>query len=259
MARSGDISFELERFEWVSADRLEVEGRWHGVRRRLPQATLVVDVEGQGRRLGALPPAGPASAERWVAAFPWQGDMPVLPGAELELGRGIVVDLPRPRRSKARGAAAVAAGPTGPIQASTREERDAIPGREEAERLLAVLTASRGTAEEAAARAQAAEAEVATLREEAWTLRDDAAASQARAEEAEAELATLRDQVATLREEADTLRSRGGGAGGGAPRARSRGEEAEAELATLRSRGEEAEAELATLRSRGEEAEAELT
>src|SRR3954469_3426227 len=159
MARSADISFELERFEWVSADRLEVEGRWHGVRRRLPQATLVVDVDGQRRRLRALPGAGPARAERWVAAFPWEGDMPVLPGAELEVGRGIVVDLPRPRRSKARGDAAVAAGPTGPIQASTREERDAIPGREEAERLLAVLSASRTEADNAAARAAAAEAD----------------------------------------------------------------------------------------------------
>src|SRR3954447_24101517 len=205
MARPGDISFELERFEWVSADRLEVEGRWHGVRRRLPQATLVVEVEGQRRRLRALPDAGPASAERWVAAFPWKGDVPVLPGAELELGRGIVVDLPRPRRSKARGAAAVAAGAppaaparparTGPIEGSTREERDAIPGREEAEPLLAVLTASRGTAEEAAARAQGAGAQVAALRDEVWTLRDDAAASQARAEEAKAELATLRSRA----------------------------------------------------------------
>src|SRR3954447_13728444 len=231
MAGSGDISFELARFEWTSPDRLEVEGRGHGVRRRLPRATLVVDLDGRRLRLRELPDEGAADLDAWVAAFPWEGDMPVLAGAELEVGRGIVVDLPRPRRSKARGAAAVAAGPTGPIQASTREERDAIPGREEAERLLAVLTASRGTAEEAAARAQAAEAEVATLREEAWTLRDDAAASQARAEEAEAELATLRR----------------------------RAEEAEAELTTLRSRAEEAEAEVTTLRTRAEAAEAELT
>src|SRR3954471_9299524 len=125
MARSGAISFELERFGGVSADRLEVEGRWHGVPRRLPQATLVVDVEGRRRRLRALPDAGPASAERRVAAFPWpgqagappspwQGEPPVLRGAELEVGPGIVVDFPRPRRSKARGVAAVAAGPTGP-------------------------------------------------------------------------------------------------------------------------------------------------
>src|SRR3954466_7342458 len=201
MARSGDISFELERFEWVSADRLEVEGRWHGVRRRLPQATLVVDVEGQRRRLRALPDAAPASAERWVAAFPWEGEGPGLPGAAPEPGRGIVVDLPRPRRSKARGAAAVAAGPTGPIQASTRDERDAIPGREEAERLLAVLTASRAEADEAAARAQAAETEAASLREEAATLRDEAATLRS-------EFVPLRDEVATLRQETDTLRTR---------------------------------------------------
>src|SRR4051812_22352288 len=108
MARSGDISFELERFEWATPDRLEVEGTWHGVRRRLPRATLVVEVDGVRRRLPALPDAGPVSNERWVAAFAWEGDLPALPGAELEVGRGIVVDLPRPRRSKARGVAAVA-------------------------------------------------------------------------------------------------------------------------------------------------------
>src|SRR5215213_2256625 len=164
MTASGDISFELERFEWASPDRLEVEGQWHGVGRRLPRATLVVEVEGERRRLRALPDAGTVTPERWVAAFPWEGDLPVLPGAELEVGRGIVVDLPRPRRSKAQGVAAVAAGPTAPIQASTREERDAIPGREEAERLLAVLTASRTEADEAAQRATAAESDAEALR-----------------------------------------------------------------------------------------------
>src|SRR3954471_569302 len=191
MARSGDISFELERFEWVSADRLEVEGRWHGVRRRLPQATLVVEVDGERRRLPALPAAGPVSNERWVAAFPWEGDLPALPGAELEVGRGIVVDLPRPRRSKARGAAAVAAGPTAPIQASTREERDAIPGREEAERLLAVLSASRTEADNAAARAAAAEADRDAFRARAEGAAADRDALRERAEGAEAELGTL--------------------------------------------------------------------
>src|SRR3954469_8420999 len=159
MAGSGDISFELARFEWASPDRLEVEGRWHGVRRRLPRATLVVEVAGERRRLRALPDTGAVSPERWGAAFPWEGELPVLPGAELEVGRGIVVDLPRPRRSKARGVAAVAAGPTAPIQASTRAERDATPGREEVERLLAVLTASRTDADQAAERAEAAEAD----------------------------------------------------------------------------------------------------
>src|SRR4051794_4980431 len=199
MAASGDISFELARFEWTTPDRLEVEGRWHGVGRRLPRPTLVVDVEGRRLRLRALPDEGAAEPDGWVAAFPWEGEMPVLPGAELEVGRGIVVDLPRPRRSKARGAAAVAAGPTAPIQASTRDERDATPGREEVERLLAVLTGSRADADQAVARAEAAEAEAATLRTRAEEAEAEAATLRARAEDAEGEAATFREEADTLR------------------------------------------------------------
>src|SRR5918998_1012561 len=114
-----EISFELARFEWVSPDRLEVEGTWHGVR-RLVRATLVVEVDGRRRRLRALP-EDPGSPEDWTAAFPWQGELPELPGAELEVGRSIVVDLPRPRRSKARTAKA----PSAPIPATSRAEREA--------------------------------------------------------------------------------------------------------------------------------------
>src|SRR3954453_8135462 len=258
MARSGGISFELERFEWASPDRLEVEGRWHGVRRRLPRATLVVEVAGERGRPRALPDTGAVSPERWVAAFPWEGELPVLPGAELEVGRGIVVDLPRPRRSKARGVAAVAAGPTAPIQASTREERDAIPGREEAERLLAVLTASRAEADEAAARAQAAETEAASLREEATTLRDEAATLRGEATTLRGEFVPLRDQVATLREEADTLRARAEEAEVELSSLRPLWDEAAAERDTLRAKAEDVEPELQTLRAHAEQAEAEL-
>ena len=87
MPASEGISFELARFEWASPDRLEVEGRWHGVRRRLARATLVVEVDGKRRRLRELAQEGPDSPERWVAAFAWDGEMPELPGAELEVGR----------------------------------------------------------------------------------------------------------------------------------------------------------------------------
>src|SRR5215210_6737738 len=148
MAAPGDISFELARFEWATPDRLEVEGRWHGVRRRLPRATLVVEVDGERRRLKALPDSDTEPVEPWVAAFPWRGELPLLSGAELEVGRGVVVDLPRPRRSKARGAAPPP--PVEPIPATTREDRESVPGREEAERLLAVLTAARTEADRSA-------------------------------------------------------------------------------------------------------------
>src|SRR5215211_7419795 len=109
MPSDGDISFELERFEWARPDRLEVEGTWHGVRRRLPRATLVVELDGKRRRPRALTEESGEAGGHWTAAFPWSGEMPKLPGAELEVGRGIVVDLPRPRRSKARAAADVPA------------------------------------------------------------------------------------------------------------------------------------------------------
>src|SRR5215218_7690235 len=213
MAGSGDISFELERFEWTTPERLGVEGRWHGVRRRLPPATLVVEVDGERRRLRALPDSSMDPLEPWTAAFPWRGEMPVLPGAELEVGRGIVVDLPRPRRSRARAAAAAGA-PAAPIPATSREDRDAIPGREEAERLLAVLTAARVEADEAAARAAAAEAEAAKLRARVQEVEAEAATLRARVEEAEGETGdadevdALRARLEEAESEAGSLRAR---------------------------------------------------
>jgi len=248
-----DISFELDRFEWAGPDRLEVEGTWHGVRRRLPRPTLVVEVGGKPRRLRALPEAG-GSSERWIAAFRWEGEMPKLPGAELELGRGIVVDLPRPRRSsssssKARGA------PAEPLPASSRDEREAAPGQEEADRLLAVLSAARTDADEAARRTTTAEAEAEGLREraeaaEAEMAATDAAALRSRAEEAEAELETLRAEGAEAELAAADVSA-----------LRSRLEEAQAELKTLRTRTEAAElatADVSTLQLRLEDAENEV-
>ncbi|MDP9294709.1 MAG: hypothetical protein M3O90_09870, partial [Actinomycetota bacterium] len=69
-----DVSFELERFGWVSDDRLEIAGRWHGVRRKLPRATLVVEVGGRSRRLRALPGTAESTPDRWQAVFPWEGE-----------------------------------------------------------------------------------------------------------------------------------------------------------------------------------------
>jgi hypothetical protein len=189
----------------------------------------VVEVDGERRRLRALPEAAPGTEERWVAAFPWEGDMPRLPGAELEVGRGIVVDLPRPRRSKARAAAAAA-----PLPATSRAERESAPGREEAERLLAVLAAARTEADEATARAGAAEARAEAAESELAAA--DVAALRARAEAAEAESETLRIRA----QEADALRGRA--------------EDAEVEAETLRARAEQAESELESLRGREEDA-----
>ena len=80
----------------------------------------MIEVDGRRRRLRRCP-EDTGTPEQWSAAFGWDGDdIPRLQGAELEVGRGIVVDLPRPRSSKAR-----AALPKEPIPATTRDDKDA--------------------------------------------------------------------------------------------------------------------------------------
>src|SRR3954466_4212280 len=178
-ADESSTSFELARFEWVDPTRLEVEGTWNGVSRLRARATLVIEVDGRRRRRKARP-GGPGSPGQWRRAFGWDGeDSPRLQGAELEIGRGIVVDLPRPRSSKAR-----AQLPKEPIPATTRDDKDAGPGRAEAERIIAALDSARAEAEEAreALRAQAEEAD--RLRAEAEDLRERVGETEAARERA---------------------------------------------------------------------------
>ena len=100
MAETPEPAFELERFEWAAADRLEIVGRWEGIGgRRLGRPLLFVDAGARRRRLTALPGGQlPANGERWRAGFAWPDDPVDIEGAELEIGRRLVVDLPAPRR-----------------------------------------------------------------------------------------------------------------------------------------------------------------
>ena len=72
-----ELAFELERFEWTAADRLEVSGRWFGVRgRRFVRPTLHLRVDGRRRRLIAVLDHKPWAADTedlWTAAFTWRG------------------------------------------------------------------------------------------------------------------------------------------------------------------------------------------
>src|SRR5215212_9811018 len=175
-ADESSTSFELARFEWADPTRLEVEGTWNGVSRLRARATLVIEVDGRRHRLKALP-GDTGTPEKWSAAFGWDGDdIPRLQGAELEVGRGIVVDLPRPRSSKAR-----AQLPNEPIPATTRDDKDAGPGRAEAERIIAALDSVRAEAEEA----REALARVRAERDELRARAEEADELRARAEEAD--------------------------------------------------------------------------
>jgi hypothetical protein len=168
------VDFEVERFEWTSGDRLEITGRWFGVRgRRFVRPVLNVQLPGGRRRLIALlehKPWAPHEGEAWIAAFTWEGEQETIEAVELEVGPSLVVDLPAPRGGTvappARRATAprVAARSTG-----SREELEAL--RTEAERL-------RGELREAArlrAELSAATERIETLEEEVRSARSQPA------------------------------------------------------------------------------------
>ena len=113
-------TFEVERFEWVDGDRLEVTGRWYGLRgHRFVRPVLVVQAaDDEQRRLLALLDHKPWAAEdgdEWIAAFPWEGEPLELTAAELAVAPSLAVDLPVPRVPGQRGAAP--AGSEGPLHA----------------------------------------------------------------------------------------------------------------------------------------------
>jgi hypothetical protein len=98
----GTVSFELERFE-LSGGRLELRGRWFGVRGvRFMRPTLSLRSEtGASRALADLEhkPWIPGDGELWEAAFPCDDDLEVL-DAELAVTSDIVIALPAPGQNQ---------------------------------------------------------------------------------------------------------------------------------------------------------------
>ena len=98
---SDGVAFEVERFEWAAGDRLEVTGRWYGLRgHRFVRPALVVQAGDEQRRMLALLEHKPWAAddgEEWIAAFPWEGPPLELSAAELAVAPSLAVDLPMPR------------------------------------------------------------------------------------------------------------------------------------------------------------------
>jgi hypothetical protein len=94
------VTFQVERFGWTADDRLEVVGRWFGLRgHRFLRPSLDFEVGGRGRRLLALLEHKPWVADEggeWVAAFAWKGDPVEFAEAELAVGPDLAVTLPPP-------------------------------------------------------------------------------------------------------------------------------------------------------------------
>src|SRR4051812_7701237 len=95
-----ELGFELERFDFTAADRLEVTGRWFGVRgRRFVRPVVNLRVDGRRRRMIAVLDHKPWAADAegtWIAAFAWRGEHGRITNARLEVAPDVVLDLPAP-------------------------------------------------------------------------------------------------------------------------------------------------------------------
>ncbi len=95
-------AFELDRFT-ADDDRLEVSGRWLGVRgRRFVRPSLTAYIDGNSTRALAELEHKPWAADdgdEWVAAFPWRGRLDEIEEFELAVAPDLSVRLPPPDAS----------------------------------------------------------------------------------------------------------------------------------------------------------------
>ena len=200
------VTFEVERFGWVADDRIELAGRWFGLRgHRFLRPTLDVEVDGHHRRLLALLEHKPWAADdgdEWVAAFNWQGEPVHLPGAELAVGPDLTVELPAPAggRSPSPKRPAPQAHdllPAGRPRADI--ELDLATARDEAERVAGELERQRATH---AARTEELQRRLSAEHEAVASLKEELAAARAAAAALESESASRIEQLSAERDAA---------------------------------------------------------
>ena len=188
------VTFEVERFEWASDDRLEVVGRWFGLRgHRFLRPTLDVEVRGERRRMLAVLEHKPWAAEEgeeWVAAFAW----PV----SRRRSTGRAHGQPRPR-----GAASAPGRGRGRDRAAGRVRRSP-PGEASADRRAG------GRAGRGDGGGPRRDDELAQLREThsemTRELRERARTAQEKAKQLETELEKVRERVTAAEEEVESER-----------------------------------------------------
>jgi hypothetical protein len=192
------VTFEVERFEWASDDRVEVVGRWFGLRgHRFLRPTLDVEVRGERRRMLAVLEHKPWAAEEgeeWVAAFAWAGERARLDDAELTVSPDLAVQLPLPDADEAAPEATV-----------TTAER--LPARRPRTAVL------EGELAAALAEVQRRDEELEQLREThsemTRELRERARTAEEKAMQLETELEQARERMAAAEEEAQRERQSG--------------------------------------------------
>ena len=234
------VAFQVDRFEWTAPDRLELVGRWSGLRgHRFLRPTLDVQVEGERHRMLAVldhKPWAPEDGQDWIAAFTWRGEPANFDEAELTVSPDVAVQLPAPGGSIEPGKVSVAVADRLPARRprSAVLEAELAAALAEVERAGEELERTRAMHSEAARelreRLRAEHAKIRKLEEELQQAR----AATALAEEAAAEDADrLRDERDAAAAERDAATSARDAAVAEADEARSARDEALQKLSAV--------------------------
>lgn len=233
ITQASGVEFELDRIAMAGEDRIEVNGRWFGVRGRRfirPSLTLVADEE-QRRLLADLDhkPWAAEDGEPWLATFPFDQDEGDWLEAELNVAPDITVTVPLPGAPRGRGRRP-GAGASGTTRASSRRSHapsaELVKARREIHRLqrelerrdgeiaelsdelqkrgarLEEITGARDAAREAGTAAAEERERLMRARGEALALRDGAAVERDAAVQEREEALRMRDAAMAARDEA---------------------------------------------------------
>jgi ketosteroid isomerase-like protein len=241
--------FALERFAWDAPDRLEVSGWFSGMPADARPTAPVLVVRGTDgtHRLPAVSMGAsslPEEGRHWEASFAWQEPPAPFDLAELDLGAGIVIELPEPRpetRAPGDQLLEITRPEAGGGAEQLRLEADLVATQEELRETGSALDQTR---EQLARAREDLEAEHARhtadaerFREGLARVRDSAeralVAEQGTAQRLELELRRAHGELALLRDQL-TQHERAG----------KELEELRADLETTRRRGDEAHARL---------------
>jgi hypothetical protein len=207
------VAFELDRFV-AEDERLEVIGRWVGVRgRRFVRPSLSAVVDGHSKRALAELEHKPWAAEDgdWMAAFRWSGPVDGIDDFELAVAPDLAVRLPPPSDDGRSGPEltlpAVESGDDADSGRGGAAERDSTPaGHQEALAELDEALAARAQALAERDEALAAGAQALAERDEALAARAQALAERDEALAARAQALAERDEALAARDDAIAAR-----------------------------------------------------